>query len=165
MSVRGYIIAIDLNSGWIGTFSAEFNQVLYDAALKRAGKLIDALRTGKEPEAEEQFYCSLCPHKSGCPALEKGKKIELPDDVKAMVKEVKSLSDSEKKAKELKAQIKAFMEACEAKTGIADELTVSYQSRAGVKTLDTEALATRYPEIDFSPFYKQGEGFSYVMVR
>ena len=67
-------------------------------ALEKARILYKALKTGVEPEAEEQ-YCSSCAYKNSCPLMQKGvsndiapaEMLKLGEQVVLLQKEIKPL--------------------------------------------------------------------------
>jgi CRISPR-associated exonuclease Cas4 len=61
--VSGYVVAINVNTGWYKTFHVFPNITLYDMALKKANELAFALQLDIEPKAELQNYCDECPFK------------------------------------------------------------------------------------------------------
>ncbi|KAA0257543.1 hypothetical protein FHQ18_09375 [Deferribacter autotrophicus] len=164
--IKGSVLVININTGEMKEFNNyEPNNVIFNALLEKAKKIKMALDGQIEPKTEQGFLCSSCPYKTDCPALIKGEKVEFPDDMKQRVKKLKELVKIEKETKSLKNEIKLYMESIGIKTGIADDIIVQYQSRKGRKTLDEKALKEAYPEIDITPFYKEGDPYSFITLK
>jgi len=162
-SVRGYVVAINVNTGWHETFEVKPNKVLFNMAMNNANILADALVNKQEPEATEQFYCSKCSFKGNCPAITKGVVEQLPPDVAEVVKKIAALSKVEKEIKSLKSQLKEYFEATGKTRVKADDYTVSLVSVKGKKTVDTDLLKQMMPDI-YNKFETVGNGYSYVKV-
>lgn len=161
--VRGYVIAINVNTGWYKTFEVEPNSVLLGLALEKANTLAHAIENGQEPESQEQLYCSSCAFKGDCPSITKGCVDNLPDDVIEVVKKIKSLSSVEKEIKALKTQLKDFMQSTNKTRAKADDFTVSMVKVKGKKTVDTNMLKQSMPDV-YSQFETLGSGYSYIKV-
>ncbi|WP_294963412.1 hypothetical protein [Sulfurimonas sp.] len=162
-AVRGYIVAIDVNTGWYKTFKVEPNQALYDIAMNRANILAEALVNKQEPEAEAQLYCAKCSFKGDCPAITCGVTDQLPEDVIEVAKKIASLNKVEKEIKALKTQLKDYMEATETRIVKADNHTVSLISRKGKKTVDIDLMKQMMPDV-YSKFECNDSGYSYLKV-
>jgi CRISPR-associated exonuclease Cas4 len=166
--IEGIVFAIDLNSGWIRAFDKEDGIVYSDDKFKeglaRAGTLIKSLKEGVEPEGEEQLFCSKCAFKSGCPALQRGEVINFPEDLKILVERSKALAGFDKERKKINSSIQNYLEAAEARTGLAGELTVKIEYRKGRKSLDESALRGAFEEIDFDEYLKEGDPYSFVKI-
>ncbi|MCD8569364.1 MAG: hypothetical protein LRY50_13955 [Geovibrio sp.] len=167
-TVRGYVVAINLNSGYVKTFKFEFEEARYFVSAKRADKLALAIQNNEEPEGEEEFYCSSCPHKEGCPALQKGEVIELPRSLAEKVILLAKFKDAEQKAKRVKTALHEFMQSAGARTGIAGEHTLKYVKKKGVEKFNISALENyiKRENIDISldDFKEIGDSYSYVQV-
>jgi len=162
--VKAIVFAIDLNSGWIEDFPVAYSDELFKAGLKKAGLLIKALNEGVEPEGEEQLYCSVCLYKEGCPALQKGEKKELPEDIKVLVRKSQELAKMDKERKKINKSIEEFLIAANARTGIADKNTVRVFNVNGKKSLNEAALREAYEDIDFDQFVKESDPYSYIRI-
>lgn len=146
--IRGYIIAIDVNSGWYRTFEVAPNGTLYNIALENANKLANALKTNKCPDGELQLYCSKCPFKSDCSAVTKGADKQLPINIKANIRKLKSLQSAEKEIKKIKDEIKSFMEATNIKVAKCNDITVSLNEFSQDKySIDMGKLRVEQPNI------------------
>lgn len=110
--IRAYIIAIDINSGWFTTFEIAYNEALAKMAIKKAAHLASAIQNGVEPEAQEQLYCSMCPHKSDCPLMNAGV-VELQGDMQQLALDLAALSAKKKELEKIveakKAEMESFM--------------------------------------------------------
>jgi len=161
--IRGYVVAVNVNTGWHETFEVKPNKVLFEMAINKANILADALVKQQEPEATEQLYCSQCAFKGDCPVITKGVVEQLPEDVKEIVKKIKDLSSVEKEIKSLKSQLKEYMKATEKTRVKADDYTVSLVSVKGKKTVDTDLLKQMMPDV-YNQFATVGRGYSYIKV-
>lgn len=168
MKVRAMIIAIDLNLGWMKPFDIEFSGMNFEVALGKAGILINAIRTGIEPEAEQQFYCSKCLFKEECPGLQCGNKAELPEDVKRAVIRLREYNSLKKEMDATKDMIKDFMTVAGIRTGLAGDITVQYRSKKGSVTIDKDVLSDflqeNHPEMSLDVFSKTGEASNYIQI-
>jgi len=144
--IRGYVFAINVNSGWFKSFPVEQNAVLYQQAMINANTLAEALKESKEPEAKEELFCSSCPFKGNCPKLQEGA-VELPKELGEVAKKVKSLSKTEKQIKDLKNQLKEWFEGTNIQKGKVDDWTLSLVRVKGKEMADTKALKEKYPDI------------------
>lgn len=161
--IRGYIIAINVNTGWYKTFEVQPNQVLLNLAMSKANQLAESLVSKQCPDGEEQLYCSKCPFKGDCDAITKGAVEQLPDDVKMIVEKIKSLSSVEKEIKSLKSQLKDFMEATEKKRVKSNDFTVSLVNVKGKKTVDTKLLQAEMPDI-YRQYETESNGYSFIKI-
>lgn len=163
-SVRGYIIAIDVNTGWYKTFKIEPNKTLVNIALSNANKLANALKTNKCPDGEIQLYCNKCPFKNDCKAVSKGADKQLPFNVKALINKLKSLQNTEKEIKNIKDSIKSFMQTTNTFVAKCDETTVSLIENTGDKySVDINKLRVEEPDI-YAKYRVPSKGYSYIKI-
>ena len=158
---RGYIVAMNLNTGELLDFKIEFNQTLYEAALKRADTLWDSLERNIEPKGEVSDLCPYCPFKGKCDTLNKGAE-ELPKEIIEMINEYKKAKEAAKKEKMLKENIKAYFEAANIKKGKGDGTVVTVSARKGRAGFDYDELQEKYPEI-YEEFKKPGS--EYIVLK
>ncbi|WP_246434490.1 PD-(D/E)XK nuclease family protein [Nitrosophilus labii] len=170
-SIRAYIVAIDLNSGWFKTFEIAYNEKLAKLAIQRASVLVKAIKEGKEPEAEEQLYCSMCPHKMSCPLMESGV-VEVQADLLQLAKEVarleKEKKETEKVLKAKKAELEEFMRTAKVRKIKADEAFISLTSDTSYTSIDTKALKKERPalyEMLINKFGKEVTRKGYIQVK
>lgn len=150
-NVRGYIIALDLNSGSLMEFPIEFDKNLFNIAINKAEKLAEAMLTDEAPEPEEQLYCSSCPFKGQCPLFSETKEEIENDEILFSVEKLKEL---EAQKKEIETQIKAIKADLEAffkekglnKTKVGD-FVVSISADSSYVTIDTTKLKKEAPKI------------------
>ncbi|MDD3468006.1 MAG: Dna2/Cas4 domain-containing protein [Campylobacterales bacterium] len=161
--VRGYVIAINVNTGWFKSFEILPNKALFDVAMANANTLANALVNRQEPEAQLELYCSKCAFKGDCPAIRKATAEELPPDIKEVVKKIAGKTAIEKEIKSLKKQLQEFMEATGIKVAKADTNTVSLVTRKGKKTVDTELLKEFDPEL-YKRLECDGDPYSFLKV-
>lgn len=143
---RGIIAAIDLNTAKRHEFSVVFSEILLQQAKDRALKLWNAMQSRTEPEGEVSDLCAYCPYKMSCNTLLKNGE-KLPEEVDAMINEIKELSKAEKRAKELKEAVKAFMDAANIKRGIGTKHNVILTKSAGREKVSIELLKTQFPDV------------------
>ncbi|MFA6195266.1 MAG: hypothetical protein WC656_01325 [Sulfurimonas sp.] len=161
--VRGYVLAIDVNTGWYKSFEVLQNKVLFNLAMNNAEALSQALLDQEEPEASIELYCSKCPFKGDCPAITKGCVEQLPKEIIEIVKKIASLSKVEKEIKSLKKQLLEFMESTNISLVRADDFTVSLMKKKGKKSVDLEMLKEMAPDI-YSQVECYDRGYSYLQV-
>ncbi|MDX9798471.1 MAG: PD-(D/E)XK nuclease family protein [Bacteroidales bacterium] len=163
-AIRGYIIAIDVNSGWYKTFEVEPNGTLLNIAMAKANALANALQTNKCPDGEVQLYCSRCPFKADCETISKGKDKQLPFDIKSVVGRLKELQATEKEIKKCKETVKTFMEATNTSVAKADTITVALKYNSGDNySIDTNKLRVEQPDI-YARYRVPAKKYSYVQI-
>ncbi len=103
-----YVLALDVNSGWIEEFKIEFDDAIFEICLSKAEHIIDALEGRCEPKAIVQYYCGSCPFKMQCP--KQGQFAEdLPSALQEDLEFVKAFKVMQKEAKKREARIKEYM--------------------------------------------------------
>jgi len=145
--IEAYVIAMDLNTGWLKAFRIEFNDVLFNTCLNKAEHLEDAMLGRCEPKAIIQYYCGTCPFKMQCPKRgEFG--TDLPSEVAADLKFIKEAALMKKEADRRKARVKNYMVNMNIKVGrdIENQAVCSVQE-TNYSGFDTEALKINYPKI------------------
>ncbi|MDD3467841.1 MAG: PD-(D/E)XK nuclease family protein [Campylobacterales bacterium] len=163
VDVRGYVVAINVNTGWHETFEIKPNSMLRDISLQRANTLAEALVSKIEPEAEVQLYCSKCDFKANCPAVTKLTQNTLPEDVQKVVEYIAEKAYVEKEIKAAKKQLEEFFEATGMKYAKAGDKTVSYHTNSGKETIDIQLLKAMYPDI-YEQVKCRDKGYSYIKV-
>ena len=143
---RGIIAAIDLNTAKRHEFPVTFSEILLHQAQERALKLWNAMQTRTEPEGEVSDLCAYCPYKNSCSTLLKNGE-SLPEEVDAMLTQLKELSKAEKEAKVLRENIKAFMDAANIKRGIGTKHNAILMKSAGREKVSIETLKAQFPEV------------------
>jgi len=145
--VEAYVLAIDLNSGWIKPFYFEFNDDLFEMCLGKAQHLEDAMEGRCEPRAIIQYYCGSCPFKLECP--KQGKFAEdLPHDLKLDLDFIKRSKSMAKESKLRENRVKKYMLEMGIEKGKdADTQTVASVQSSSATRLDINALKLKYPEI------------------
>lgn len=162
-NVRGYIIAINVNTGWYKAFEVKPNKTLFDIAMNNANILANGLVNKQCPDGDEQLYCSSCSFKGNCPAINRGFVEQLPNDVKKVVEKIKTLSSVEKEIKSQKTLLKEYMIATDKTRVKSNDFTVSFVNIKGKDGVDIKRLKNEKPEI-YNEYYKQQNGFSYVKI-
>lgn len=161
--IRGYIVAIDVNTGWFDTFEVKPNQTLLNIAMDNANILAEALEKNVEPVAEVQLYCSKCPYKTNCPAITKMTNQHLPADIQYVIDRLSSLNAIDKEIKSLKKQLQGYMEATNTQIAKSGNNTVSLHHNKGRETVDVELLKAVAPDI-YEKVKCDGDGYSYIKV-
>ncbi|MDK2791592.1 MAG: hypothetical protein PWQ25_455 [Deferribacteres bacterium] len=166
--IKGCIFAFDLNSGQYKEFN-EFcpNEAIFNVLLEKANTLLELWQKQDIDNApiEKSLLCGYCQYKGDCPALSRGERYNVPSDVSAKVEKLMELLESEKEIKKLKEEIKTYMEQTGVNTIYVNASVVQYQSRKGRKTLDEKALKDAHPELDLTPFYKEGSPYSFITIK
>jgi len=161
--VRAYIVAIDLNSGWFKTFAVDYNETLAQMALKKAVKLIAAIKENKEPEAKEQLYCSMCPHKGDCPLMNANVK-QVEGDILQLAKEIVDLDNQkkalDKKIKAKKAELEEFMRASNSQKLKVGDNFISLTKDSVYNTLNMNKLKNERPKLYAALLKKYGKEVS-----
>lgn len=169
VKVRCLIIAMDVDTGWLRAFDLEPNAIEFEVALLRAGTLITALKTGNEPKAEQENYCSSCLFKSSCPGLMYGKKADLPASLNKAAHIIKRYKSHEKVIKRMTDMIKEFMVTANLNTGVADTLIVQCRDMKGKTTFNKdlfeEFLNKEHPEMSYTDFTTTGEATKTLSIK
>ena len=145
--VEAYVLAIDLNSGWMKTFHFDFDDNLFELCLGKAQHLEDAMKGLCEPKAIPQFYCGSCSFKMQCP--KQGQFAEdLPHEVKMDLEYIKKSKAMAKEAKQREARVKNYL----LDMGIEIGKDESSQTVVSVKKqtanrVDINLLKQTYPDI------------------
>jgi len=161
--VRGYILAMDVNTGWYKTFEVMPNETLFNIAMDKANTLANSLVNKVCPNGEEQLYCSSCSFKGDCPAVTRGAVESLPEDVAQVVHKLQFLKSTEKEIKSLKEQLKDFFIATEKTAAKADNYTVRLTTVKDTFVADVKLLQSKYPEI-FEKVKKIKKGYNSVKI-
>lgn len=161
--VRGYVVAIDVNSGWFKTFEVLPNKALFDVAMDNANILANALVESSEPEADVQLYCSKCAFKGDCPAITNITAQQLPKDVQEVVDFIAKKSSIEKEIKAAKKQLQEFFEATNTRMAKAGDKTVSLVKNKGKRSVDLDLLQAYAPDV-YANVLCDDEGYSYIKV-
>ncbi len=161
--IDGAIAVVSSKDSW-ELLEVKQNQALYDIACAKTNALAEALEKDICPDGEEQLFCSTCPFKDGCPALQKVANLQkLPNDVVDVVKNLKSLKKLEEQISLQKKQLKDFFEATGIKQAKAAELLVSMVEVEGKKeVVDVAALRATLPDIFMR--YKTREKYSFIKI-
>lgn len=163
-TIRGYIIAIDVNSGWYKTFEVEPNGTLSNIAIAKANTLAIAMKTNKCPDGEVQLYCSRCPFKADCEAISKGTDKQLPFEIKSIIGRLKQLQATEKEIKKCKDTVKSFMVATNTSIAKSDTVTVSLKENSGDNySVDVNKLRVEQPDI-YARYRVPAKKYSYVQI-
>ncbi len=163
-TIRGYIIAIDVNSGWYKTFKVEPNGTLSNIAIAKVNTLAKALQTNKCPDGEVQLYCSRCPFKGDCEAISKGTDKQLPFEIKSIIGRLKQLQATEKEIKKCKDTVKSFMVATNTSIAKSDAITVALRENSGdMYNIDANRLRVEQPDI-YAKYRVPAKKYSYVQI-
>ena len=169
--VRAYIVAIDLNSGWFKTFEVAYNETLAQMALRRATQLINAIKQNQEPNAEEQLYCSMCPHKADCPLMNAGV-VEVQGDMQQLARELADLNNQKKELEKVldakKAEMEEFMRTAKIQKVRAENNFISLTNDLSYSSIDTKVLKQEEPELYEQLLGKYGKETSrkgYIQVK
>lgn len=145
--VEAYVLALDLNTGWMKTFNIEFDDYLFETCLGKAQHIEDAMSGHVEPKAIIQNYCSTCPFKMECP--KQGAFAEdLPEDIKADLVFIKEAKAKAKESKARENRVKNYLVNMGVKLG-KDACTDTVVTVKEQKTsrFDTEAFKLEHPEL------------------
>ena len=156
--LKAFVFAVNVNTGYHKVFEVEKNPVLQDLALQKARVLWKALKTGVEPEAEEQ-YCSSCAYKNSCPLMQKGvsndiapaEMLKLGEQVVLLQKEIKPL---EVKLKAWKEKLLEEMRTSQIRKIQVGDNFVSALSGTSYVSLDTKTFKETEPDLYAEVFEK-----------
>lgn len=157
-NVEAYVLAMDLNTGWLKTFKIEFDDALFELCLSKATHLIEALRGECEPKAIIQNYCSLCPFLMECP--KQGKLAEeIPEDIKADIEYIKGFNAMKKGIDAKKRRVKDYL----VNTGIelaknSDAETVVSLKEQKSSRFDTARFKKEHPEL-YAEYINESSSF------
>lgn len=143
----GYVIALDVNTGWIDEFKIEFDDAIFNTCLSKADHIVSALRGECEPKAIIQYYCSTCPFKMQCP--KQGKFAEdLPSALYEDLEFIKASKVMAKEAKKREARVKEYMVNMGIET-LKEDTTQSIVSVREVENtrVNTNKIKELYPEV------------------
>ncbi|MEA2098931.1 MAG: Dna2/Cas4 domain-containing protein [Campylobacterota bacterium] len=146
-NVQAYILAMDLNSGWLKTFEIEFDDSLFELCLSKKQHIEDAMLGLVEPKCIIQYYCGSCPYKMSCP--KQGQFAEdLPEDIKQDLEFIKKSKLMAKESKKRENRVKSYL----VNTGIAQGKDTRSDTVVTVKEQETsrfdiQAFAKDYPEL------------------
>jgi len=146
-NVEAYVLAIDLNSGWMKVFEIEFDDGLFEVCLGKAQHIIDAIRGQVEPKAIIQNYCSTCPYLMTCPKQGQHA-LELPEDIKADLEFIKKSKQMAKESKLRENRVKNYL----VNTGIEIGKDLSSSTVVSVREQESsrfniQAFAKDYPDL------------------
>ena len=142
-----YVVAVDVNSGWIDEFPIEFDDTIFELCLSKADHIASALRGECEPKAIVQYYCGTCPFKMECP--KQGQFAEdLPTALLEDLEFVKASRIMAKEAKKRENRIKEYMVNMGVDALKNEELQVVVTNREMLSSrINTNTLKTCYPDI------------------
>jgi len=149
-SVRGKIVAINVNTGDREEFDVIWNNALFNVAISRANTLWNSMQTKTEPKGEVGDLCGFCPFKGTCETL-RANGTQIPKDVQEALEQYKELQETAKKAntdaKAIKENLISFMQATGSKKLLGDSLTASYSERKGGEYISMQEIRSKYPQI------------------
>ena len=161
--VSGYVVAINVNTGWYKTFHVSPNITLYDIATKKANELAFAMQLDVEPKAELQNYCSECPFKDGCPAICSHTPVQLPHDLIKDIEEIGRHNNTIKRISSLKNKVMSFMKATNNKIVKANNTTISLVTKTNEYEMDIARFKIEEPEL-YSKYRKDSNTYSYLNI-
>lgn len=148
--MEAYVLAMDLNTGWLEAFPIEFDDGLFELCLSKASHLISALKGECEPKAIIQNYCGSCHLKMECP--KQGRHAdELPDDIKADLEFVKKSKEMAKESKSREARVKEYL----VNMGIEIAKDSSAETVVSVKEQETNRLDIERFKADHPDLYEE----------
>jgi CRISPR-associated exonuclease Cas4 len=161
--ISGYVVAMNVNTGWYKTFHVFPNITLYDMALKKANELAFSLQLDIEPKAELQNYCSECPFKDGCPAICSHVPVQLPHDLIKDIEEIGRHNNTIKRISSLKNKVMSFMKATNNKIVKANNTTISLVTKTNEYEMDIARFKIEEPEL-YSKYRKDSNTYSYLNI-
>lgn len=149
-NVDAYVLAMDLNTGWLKTFKIEFDDALFEHCLKKAEHIEDAMLGRVEPKCIVQFYCGTCPFKMSCP--KQGQFAEdLPEDVKKDLEFIKNSKLMQKESKLRENKVKEYL----VNTGVSLGKDTRSNTVVSVREQETSRFDTKQFAIDHPELHKE----------
>jgi CRISPR-associated exonuclease Cas4 len=149
-NVESYILAMDLNTGWLKTFKIEFDDSLFELCLKKAEHLEDAMLGNIEPKCIIQNYCGLCPYKMFCP--KQGQFAEdLPEDVKKDLEFIKNSKQMQKESKLRENRAKEYL----VNTGVSLGKDTRSNTVVSVREQETSRFNIKQFALDHPELHKE----------
>jgi len=145
--VEAYVLAMDLNTGWLKTFYIEFDDYLFETCLSKAQHIKDAMDGIVEPKAIIQNYCSTCHYKMQCPKQGQHAQ-DLPEDVKADLEFIKKSKQMAKESKARENRVKNYLVNMDIELGkdTRSNTVVSVREQE-TSRFDTQMFAKEHPEL------------------
>lgn len=146
-NIEAYVLAIDLNSGWLKTFKIEFDDYIFSTCLNKAQHIEDAMKGLIEPKAIVQYYCGSCPFKMDCP--KQGQFAEdLPEDLKMDLEFIKKSKEMAKESRLREKRVKEYLVNMGIEKGKDTRSnTVVSVKEQNTSRFDIQAFAIAYPEL------------------
>lgn len=146
-SVRGGILAMDLNSGEYQLFNGHtYNEQLFHGLVDRAATIWKALTDNVSPETEQGPLCVHCPYRIDCPEFNTDTKPHLP--IEGIAMDYLSAKEQEKSVKAEVSRLRKELEVAVQPYGEATagdyRLKLSTASRSG---FDLSAFQDEYPDL------------------
>lgn len=162
--IRGYIIAVDVNSGWFDTFEVQPNELIFNIAMDKAEELAEAMVSKKEPSCELQLYCTKCPFKMDCPAIANAAIMEnAPKDVQDAIYVAYKYQREAKLAQNAKNLVKSFQIATGIKQLHTPKCISTLNPPKEQKRLDIERLQIEEPAI-YKKYLVDNEFASWIKI-
>jgi CRISPR-associated exonuclease Cas4 len=159
IQVEGKIIAVNVNTGWYEAWDVEFCDDIFELCLSKADHLTDCLQNGVEPKAIIQNYCGTCPFVMECP--KQGlHAIELPEDLKEALAEIKAFKAKEKEIKTLETKIKEYLVNTGTETAkVEGEINAVVKCKESQSNrFDTNKFKADHPEL-YKEYVKSSSSF------
>lgn len=146
-NIEAYVLALDLNSGWLKTFKIEFDDYIFNTCLNKAQHIEDAMKGLVEPKAIVQYYCGSCPFKMSCP--KQGQFAEdLPEDLKMDLEFIKKSKEMAKESKLRENRVKDYLVNMGIEKGKDTRSNTVVSVREQEKSrFDTQRFAREHPEL------------------
>ena len=158
-NVEAYVLAMDLNSGWLKTFHIEFDDALFELCLSKAQHIGDAMKGLVEPKAIVQYYCGSCPFKMSCP--KQGQFAEdLPEDLKMDLEFIKKSKKMAKESKLRENRVKNYLVNMGIKKGkdTCSDTVVSVREQE-TSRFDVKRFAEEHPDL-YKEYLNTSSGYS-----
>ena len=146
-NVEAYVLAMDLNTGWLKPFKIEFDDYLFETCLNKAQHVEDAMKGLVEPKAIVQYYCGSCPFKMSCP--KQGQFAEdLPEDLKMDLEFIKKSKEMAKESRLRENRVKNYLVNMGIEKGkdTRSDTVVSVREQE-TSRFDTQRFAKEHPDL------------------
>lgn len=168
LPIRGFIVAMNLNTGEIKDYPVEFNSAIAELVLQQAKTLSNALLTKTAPKPSTQLFCGTCPYKMQCSDFVKNSKELTEDnlDIIDLLERTKSLSDEVKEKNKtldkLKQEVIPFIKEFGSIKINNSVFTLTKDTVS--KSFDSKTFSIDYPEL-YEKYTKEVLRNGYLQIK
>lgn len=160
-NVRGMITYHNWDTGASIEYPIQATTTITKIALEKSIELWISMKNKQEPAATIQMYCSSCPFKGNCPALDFG--AQLPKEIAQYVEIINRHKKAEKEVKEAKANITAYLQAAGMTGGKCGDNTIQMITFKGKKTVSIDRLKKEHREL-YQSLSQETGGYTVIKI-